>query len=235
MHGEMTGLFPGEVDFQSLRKIRLRSLVPKPILPAVVSSRPMKITVQFAALLSLVGAPCAQGVDFEKEVLPIFEKNCFKCHGDGKAKAGVRLDADRIGGAIGDVIVPGDLEKSEVYTSMIAEDSDDRMPPPGKGPTMSQKEIDTVKQWILEGAPLPGGPAVAKAGESKSGLPARVEPVTSEFTNREGRAITATLLRVVEGAAVLRMADGKIYNYPIEKLSDESQKVVRDFEKAEQG
>lgn len=194
----------------------------------------MKTTIRFAAILLMMGAPCARGAEYEKDVLPIFEKKCFKCHGDGKAKAGVGLDMDRIGRTIGDVIIRGDLEKSELYQSVITDDRDSLMPPPGKGEKLTQSEIETLRDWIVAGAPLPGDSTSATGGTAGSLFPARAQPVTGEWTNRDGKIITATLLRVDGDKAVLRMAGDKIYRYPIENLSAESQAKVREFEKAEQ-
>ena len=35
----------------------------------------------------------AQQVDFAKEVYPVLESNCFKCHGGKKVKGGLHLDS----------------------------------------------------------------------------------------------------------------------------------------------
>ena len=45
--------------------------------------------------LSLTECRAADRVDFEKQILPIFEQKCFECHSGGgkkKPKAGLRLD-----------------------------------------------------------------------------------------------------------------------------------------------
>ena len=49
--------------------------------------------------------------DFERDVKPIFSKNCYPCHGPEKQKSDYRLDVKMSalkGGAIGGAIVPGD-------------------------------------------------------------------------------------------------------------------------------
>ncbi len=182
-----------------------------------------------AGVLPLLALGPAYGVDFKKDVMPIFESSCFKCHGDGKSKAGVSLDEEKVAREIGDVIIPGDLEKSDLYQALIAEDKDDRMPPPGKGRTMSEKEITIIKEWILAGATIDGAagdPPIAKEAQGEGMGPA---PISGDWTNTEGRTITATLLRVEGETAVLRMAGDKIYNYPIANLSPESQAKVKEF------
>ncbi|HAT19528.1 MAG TPA: hypothetical protein DCS85_05165, partial [Verrucomicrobiales bacterium] len=49
------------------------------------------------------------------------------------------------------------------------------------------------------------------------------------WTNKSGKKIEATLLEVKGDKAVLRMANGKTYSYPIASLDAESQKRVREF------
>lgn len=191
----------------------------------------MKISIfpHAGILLAIVAtsgsSSTARAVEFKKDILPIFETKCFKCHGNGKSKAGVGLDEDKIAREIGDVIIPGDLEKSDLYQSIVAEKKDDLMPPPGKGRPLSDSEIDTIRQWIVAGAPIEGVDPMPVA-EAEPGKPA---PITGDWTNTEGRTITATLLRVEGDTAILQMAGGKIYNYPIASLSTESQERVREF------
>ncbi|MFZ9825402.1 MAG: c-type cytochrome domain-containing protein, partial [Gemmataceae bacterium] len=65
-------------------------------------------------LLASIYSPAitvAQGVDFVREVRPIFQKHCYSCHGPEKQKSGYRLDIKSIAIKGGDnhspVIVPG--------------------------------------------------------------------------------------------------------------------------------
>ncbi|MCX6928977.1 MAG: hypothetical protein NT154_38060, partial [Verrucomicrobia bacterium] len=49
-------------------------------------------------------------VSFSKEIKPLFEASCIKCHGRGKAKGGFRLDNRETlikGGDSGPAILPG--------------------------------------------------------------------------------------------------------------------------------
>ncbi len=55
--------------------------------------------------------PAARAIDFAKDVQPILETHCYKCHGPKKQEASFRLDdpaAAKKGGDTGDDIVPGD-------------------------------------------------------------------------------------------------------------------------------
>src|SRR5881296_577844 len=55
-------------------------------------------------------ASVAKGVTYAKDIKPIFEKSCIKCHGAEKQKGKLRLDsleAALKGGEDGKVIMPG--------------------------------------------------------------------------------------------------------------------------------
>ena len=55
-------------------------------------------------------------VDFAKEILPIFQKHCYECHGPNKQESGYRLDNRDIaqkGGDSGDIVIrPKDAKNS---------------------------------------------------------------------------------------------------------------------------
>jgi len=110
-------------------------------------------------LVVLFGLPSLlwSAIDFNSEVRPVLSNNCFFCHGpDGhERKADLRLDTEE--GATRDLggyaaLVPGSLEKSEMWARIISPDSDDVMPPPEAHKVMTPKEREIIKQWILEGA-----------------------------------------------------------------------------------
>jgi hypothetical protein len=86
----------------------------------------------------------------------------LKCHGPEKRKSGQRLDEKRFafkGGESGPVaIVPGDADKSLVYT-LVGKPPDDEDVMPPKGKLLSLSEIETLKRWIEQGAVWPDPPA----------------------------------------------------------------------------
>ena len=49
-------------------------------------------------------------------------------------------------------MVPGSLEKSEMWARISSTDRDEIMPPPEAHKVMKPKEREIIKQWILEGA-----------------------------------------------------------------------------------
>ena len=105
------------------------------------------------------GIAAAADVDFVKEIKPILEQNCTKCHGEEQKKGGLRLHIKAnafSGGDSGPAIVPGQPDKSPLYTSTILPDEDDKvMPPRPKNPRLTKTETDLLKSWIEQGAKWP--------------------------------------------------------------------------------
>ncbi len=103
----------------------------------------------------------AFAVDFVRDVQPIFQASCIKCHGAEKKLGQLRLDAKVLalkGGASGAVIVPGKGTESVLYKLLLAADEDERMP--RKGPPLPPAQIALVKKWIDEGAVWPDSASV---------------------------------------------------------------------------
>src|SRR4051812_14501867 len=92
----------------------------------------------FAALMLALAAPARADAppDFDKDIKPIFEQHCFKCHGPDKQKGGLRLDQKPSmlkGGESGEpAIVPGNGVKSHLLKLIASTDPDERMPPKGE-------------------------------------------------------------------------------------------------------
>ena len=104
-------------------------------------------------------ASTAQGVTYAKDVKPMFEKSCIKCHGDEKQKGKLRLDslaAVLKGGEDGQVIQPGkSAESLLVHNVAHVGDEDQYMPPPDnkdKIPPLTPEQIGTIRAWIDQGA-----------------------------------------------------------------------------------
>jgi hypothetical protein len=89
--------------------------------------------------------------------------NCFKCHGEPKPKAGLRLDSRSgmlAGGQTGPAIVPGHPEQSLLITAVRYNDTP-RMPPKQK---LKDSEIAALVSWVKQGAPWPAPPLAARSG-----------------------------------------------------------------------
>ncbi|MBS0265096.1 MAG: PSD1 domain-containing protein [Planctomycetes bacterium] len=103
-------------------------------------------------------ASAAPPVDFQRDVQPILAEHCTLCHGVDPAdrKSGLRLDlrdAALKGGESGEpAIVPGDPEKSPFIERIKSTDPGQVMPPPKHQKPLSPRQIETLTQWIREGA-----------------------------------------------------------------------------------
>jgi hypothetical protein len=73
-----------------------------------------------------------KGVSYEKDIKPMFEASCVRCHGPQKPKADLRLDSREAilkGGEDGKVVVAGDSKKSLLVAAVARVNDDVAMPP----------------------------------------------------------------------------------------------------------
>ncbi len=94
--------------------------------------------------------PLSSGLSYRRDIQPIFDRACVRCHGGA---AGLWLDRyERVmaGSARGPVIIPGNPEASALYRRITGRDQPAM---PLGGPPLSPSEIERIRQWILAGAP----------------------------------------------------------------------------------
>jgi hypothetical protein len=103
------------------------------------------------------GLPALQAaVDFEKDIEPVLQKNCFACHSGSQPKSQLRLDSKAgilRGGLGGPVIVPGNSADSRLVHRIEGAGGEQRMPL--KGTPLTSSEIALIRTWIDRGATLP--------------------------------------------------------------------------------
>lgn len=186
----------------------------------------------FLFILSLALPASLFSLEYEKDIMPVLVAKCADCHSNesGKAKGGFKVDdPDHLLGRLtkNNLVVPGDWDASYLFITLYRPPGhEDAMPPEGKGERLTPEEVELVQRWITEGAPIKG--VTGEKGEMPESIPAEPEgmsstaPLPTEWTNREGKKIIATLLKVEDGKAFLRMPNGTVHPYPVENLSDES-------------
>ena len=153
-------------------------------------------------------------------------------------------------------VVPGNWDASQLFLTVFRPSSDkSAMPPKGKGERLNLAEVKLVMQWIAEGAPINGErgprgpmpeniedlfldlpPETADQLRKELAIPPGGQPTPSrpdpprerDWTNREGKTIRATLLRVMGDDAVLRLPDGREVTYPLANLSEESRRIAQE-------
>jgi hypothetical protein len=191
----------------------------------------------FTVASLLTAASNSYAVDYERDIVPVFEEKCAKCHRADmeKPKGGfVYDDLNRMRREIGPEknIIPGNWDESWLYVVLSRPASDgDAMPPKGKGDSLTESELKLVQDWITDGASLERGRSVA-TGDSGPDSGSALDHMTSgltesrDWTNRDGKTITAALVETDSDIAVLRIDGGREYRYPIENLSDADQALI---------
>jgi formylglycine-generating enzyme required for sulfatase activity len=122
---------------------------------------------QTAAASLALAFNASAAVDFVKDIQPILEVHCTKCHGEDQKKGGLRLHtlADALkGGDSGPAFVAGKSKESRLYISTTLKPDDDGFMPPPKEGALPKEQQAKLRQWIDEGAKWP---ASAKLGVTK--------------------------------------------------------------------
>jgi len=174
----------------------------------------------------LLTATAVAAADFKKDIAPIFEKHCYECHSDkaNKRKAGyvfddlatLKLDINPKGG-----IVPGNPAESHIFKVVADPEHEAHMPPKGN---LSDREIETMREWITEGALLDKDAPKPVMEPVKKSLP----PILT-WTNFEGKKIKAGFVKLEGENVYLRMPlNGQEVPYPLSKLDAASQQLAKE-------
>lgn len=98
-------------------------------------------------------------ISYAADIRPIFEVSCFRCHGEEKQKANLRLDSLEVipkGTGKGDVINTSDATKSTLLIAVSRLDPENAMPPSRKGQeakgALTPEQVGLVRAWIEQGA-----------------------------------------------------------------------------------
>ncbi len=111
---------------------------------------------RIAACLLCAGGSL-RGVNFEREIAPLFERHCLECHDTATRKGGIGLETRYHAHLPTDsgeaIITPGDPATSALFRAVTEPDPEKRMPL--QGGTLSVDEITLLQRWIEEGANWP--------------------------------------------------------------------------------
>ena len=99
-------------------------------------------------LLLAVAAPLSALVNFVRDVKPILEEHCVRCHGDDRPMRGIRLD--RKERALMTVV------KSKPDDSLLYNVAKIGAMPPGPQ-KLTAAQLEILRKWIAEGARWPNG------------------------------------------------------------------------------
>jgi len=134
-------------------------------------------------------------VSYDQDVYPIFRKACLGCHQSGK-RMGEYLMTDFAslirGGESGETaVVPGNPDASYLFDQITPRDGHAEMPK-APWPALTQAEIDTVKNWIVQGAKNDSPTAVGPAFDAENPPVYQNAPmVTSIDVSHDGKLIAA--------------------------------------------
>ncbi|MCX6610625.1 MAG: PSD1 and planctomycete cytochrome C domain-containing protein, partial [Acidobacteria bacterium] len=101
-------------------------------------------------------------VSFNRDIRPIMADTCFRCHGPDQSSrmANLRLDireeATKANRAGRTPIVPGNPDQSQIIARVFHANPARLMPPPSAHKELTDKQKDTIRRWVAEGAVYEG-------------------------------------------------------------------------------
>ena len=123
---------------------------PVPHLVGVCKQQQHRIAFISILILTLCAPTVSAQQGVAQDAHAIFEQSCFNCHGpEGAYKETLLIEHSELVKANGSV-VPGNPEASRLYKRLLGEGG--QLMPLG-GPPLPDSQIETVKNWILSGAP----------------------------------------------------------------------------------
>jgi mono/diheme cytochrome c family protein len=99
----------------------------------------------------------ARSVTYQRDIRPLFQAKCTRCHGTKPRKADLDLSTPtglRAGSESGPVVVPGKPEESLLFEKVQTGSM-----PPAKKDRLSEAEVALIRRWIEDGAKVDAGGA----------------------------------------------------------------------------
>lgn len=119
------------------------------------------LSILLLSALAAVRSTAADEVDFKKDIAPVLEASCCKCHNPEKKKGKLDMttkEAFMKGGGEGKIVEPGKADASSLIKVLaLPEDDDAAMPPKDKAPKPTAAQVEALKKWINGGAKWPDG------------------------------------------------------------------------------
>ncbi|MEM7392451.1 MAG: c-type cytochrome domain-containing protein [Verrucomicrobiota bacterium] len=202
-----------------------------------------KMLIALASAIGFSFGPSAfAAVDFGKEIWPIIKTSCLNCHKaeyidqngrKKKPKGGLRVDDMKLlmeGGDGGEVIIPGEPDKSTFYTfTILPEDDPDVMP--AKGDLLTKEQTDKIKAWIQEGANFNGFTPSTEDLAASAAPKRKLSPV--EMLAKDVKPLDAAQLDALKktGALVMPLAQNNPlirvdFSYADGEVGDETLKLL---------
>ncbi len=122
-----------------------------------VASSLFAVSALLCQVTTAADAP-AQRIDFDRQVKPILQHHCSKCHAGSQSKGKLSINTREAllkGGSTDAAIVPGKADQSLLIELITSESPELRMP--AESDALSAKQIAVLKAWINQGADWPKG------------------------------------------------------------------------------
>lgn len=146
--------------------------------------------VGFLCCFLAAGSALDAAPNFRRDIQPILETNCVRCHNPKKAKGGLRMDTYHKmmeGGEQEDAIVPGKPDESGLITRTHLRPIDEGFMP-DEGQALKKHQLELLTEWVKSGAKWPEGLTL------KERKPARVKRVAMPKKDPKSPAEAARML-----------------------------------------
>ncbi len=99
--------------------------------------------------------PAFVTISFDRDIRPLLEESCLRCHSGVKPRSHFRLDDRQAALAGGDDntndLVPGDSRDSQLIRYVAGQVPELEMPPIGRGHPLNLQQIGLLRAWIDQG------------------------------------------------------------------------------------
>lgn len=126
-----------------------------------VHRRSLCFCVVFSCALTAAGLPAGgkaadqpQAIDFARDMAPILQQHCIRCHQPGIRKGELSL-ATSVDLKANEYAVPGKPEESHLWEMVTPQIDGKRPAMPKEGKPLNAEELALVRRWIVEGAVWP--------------------------------------------------------------------------------
>lgn len=121
---------------------------------SLVAVRAQVTEAQMRDLESKLPPAASTQIDFDRDIRPILDNSCIRCHGPERPKSRYRLDSREAalkGGEHGVAIVEGNSARSPLihYVARLVEDLE---MPPKQSEALSADQVSLLRAWIDQGA-----------------------------------------------------------------------------------
>lgn len=188
-------------------------------------SRSLMSLMLVALSLPVVAAPIpidliqrTEPVSFERDILPILQRNCLACHSASQKDGDLILESPRsilTGGDGGPAAVAGNGAESLILKVAAHQIENKVMPPAGNdvaAKPLTSQELGLLKLWIDQGAIGTGG-VDALSPQKWQPLPLGINPVQAIALTDDGQLIAASRANQIflyhgpTGALITRLTD----------------------------